>query len=288
MLEAQFAVIVQELRKFGVKAHFINQSPSAVAKTIQQFILSNLTHLFCGRLGNPADAETIARAMGGQPRAGHQRDSQGPGGLESRDLLKMPKWRFISQVTQNGELSSAFQLRGIDVNQTWAHLRSDRDITQQIAENSGLEPVEGRLDHYDTLPARIAHWLQTGEPLTTEQAHQTQHAEVTPPQPTANMHSVSETEGGSAPEQVKQSPTEVAQRVFDAWAVEWIIEDPDAAAPTVLLSASYTGYCATQGIPPLPERTFQQLLTQRYGPSEPVRINGKVTRVRRGIKPRNP
>ena len=71
----------------------------------------------------------------------------------------MAKWHFICQVTQNGELSSAFQLRGIDANKTWAHLRSDQNITPQITENTGLQPVEQRLDHYDTLPHRIAEWL---------------------------------------------------------------------------------------------------------------------------------
>ena len=287
VLEAQLAVIVQELRKNGVKTHFINQSPSAVTKTIQQFIFANRTNLFCGRLGNPADAEIITRAMGGQPRPRHQQDSQGPAGLESQDLLKLPKWHFISQVTQNGEISTPFQLKGIDAYQTWAHLRTDRDITQQITNNSGLEPVETRLDHYDTLPARIAHWLQTGELVTTEQTHQYKHAEVIPPQSTATP-SVTTSDGDSTPQQESQPPTEMAQRMFEAWAVKWVIEDADAATPTVLLAASYTGYCATHGIQPLPGRTFQQLLTQRYGPSEPARINGKVTRVRRGIKPRNP
>ena len=130
----------------------------------------------------------------------------------------MPKRHFISQVTQNGEMSTPFQLLGIDADQTWAHLRTDRDITQQIAENSGLEPVERRLDHYDTLPARIAHWLQTGTLLTTEQAHQTQHAEVTPPKPTTTTLSVSKTESNSPPEQQNQPPSETAQELFDAWA----------------------------------------------------------------------
>ena len=156
VFEAQAGVIVQELRKFGAKVHFINQSPSAVPRKMREVILSNLTHMFSGRLGNPADAETIAKAMGGQQRhqdPGHPR-------VESRDLLKMAKWHFICQVTQNGELSSAFQLRGIDANKTWAHLRSDQNITPQITENTGLQPVEQRLDHYDTLPGRIAEWLR--------------------------------------------------------------------------------------------------------------------------------
>ena len=156
VLESQAGVIVQELRKFGSKVHFINQSPSAVSRPMRDIILSNLTHLFSGRLGNPADAETIAKAMGGQQRhqePGHPR-------VESRDLLKMAKWHFNCQVTQNGELSSAFQLRGIDANKTWAHLRSDQNITHQITENTGLQPVEQRLDHYDTLPHRIAEWLR--------------------------------------------------------------------------------------------------------------------------------
>ena len=287
VLEAQFAVIVQELRKYGAKAHFINQSPSAVTKAIQQFIFANRTHMFFGRLGNPADAETSTRAMGGQPRAGHQQNSQGTAGLESQDLLKIPKWHFISQVTQNGELSAPFQLKGIDANQTWAHLRTDRDITQQITENSGLEPVEQRLDHYDTLPVRIAHWLQTGTLLSTEQALQQQRQKGSS-RPTALIPSVSEANGTSPSQQENQTLSEVAQQTFDAWANHRIIEDTDAATSTTVLAASYTRWCEKQGLQPLPGRTFQQLLTHKYGPSEPARINGKVTRVRRGIKPGHP
>ncbi|MDE0600169.1 MAG: type IV secretory system conjugative DNA transfer family protein [bacterium] len=284
VLEAQFAVIVQELRKRGAKVHFINQSPSAVPKNTRETILSNRTHMFCGLLGNPSDAETIARAMGGQRGSRPQQDHQGPSGLESRDLLKLARWHFISQVTQNGQRSKPFQLRGIDADQTWAHLRSDRDITAQIAENSGLVPVEQRLDHYDTLPARIVHWLQTGNLLTIQQTHD--FDTTPPPQTTVNNPSVSEGNDTGPTQQGRPPSADTAQETFDAWADAQVIEDVDAATPPALLADSYTRWCRTKSIQPLPERTFQQLLTLRYGPSETARVNGNVTRVRRGIKPR--
>ena len=66
MLEAQAEVIVQELRKFGAKVHFLCQSPAVLSKRMREIIFANCTHLFCGRLGNPSDAETMAKAMGGQ------------------------------------------------------------------------------------------------------------------------------------------------------------------------------------------------------------------------------
>ena len=260
VLEAQAEVIVQELRKNGVKVHFINQSPAGLSPTLREIIAANRTHIFAGRLGNPKDAEYIAKAMGGQPRrVGSPQDPRaGPTSVDSRHLLGMPRWHFVCQVTQDGEPSSAFQVRGINVDQTWAHLKSDRDISQQIAENTGLEPVEQRLDHFDSLPERIARWLETTR---------TPGSYSNPP-----------------PDPPDRSP----MGSFDRWISDCLVEDPDAATPTAVLEASYQHYCATHSIEPIPGRSFQQLLTQSYGPSKVVRVNGKTARMRRGIKPANP
>ena len=65
VLEAQAEVIVQELRKFGAKVHFLCQSPSVLSKRMREIIFANCTHVFCGRLGNPSDAEQMAKQMGG-------------------------------------------------------------------------------------------------------------------------------------------------------------------------------------------------------------------------------
>ena len=157
ILEAQAGVITQELRKFGAKVHFLCQSPSVLSKKMREIILANSTHLFCGRLGNPSDAEQMAKAVSG--RHFSHRNSNSGATVEGRDLRGLRHWHFICQVTQEGELSEAFQVKGIDTKKAWAHLRTGRDITPQIAANTGLEPVETRLDHTDTLPERIAHWL---------------------------------------------------------------------------------------------------------------------------------
>ena len=158
VLEAQAEVIVQELRKFGAKVHFLCQSPSVLSKRMREIIFANCTHLFCGRLPNPSDAEQMAKQMGGD-QVSHRRDATGSIKVESRDLRGLRQWQFICQVTQGGKVSEAFQLKGIDTKKAWEHLRTGRDITPQIAANTGLEPVEIRLDHYDTLPARISRWL---------------------------------------------------------------------------------------------------------------------------------
>ncbi len=272
VLESLPEVIVQELRKFRAKVHFINQSPSAVPRKAGKAILANRTNLFIGRLGSPADAKSIAEAMGGQqpPRQPGNNDHS-PAPIEGRDLLGMPRWRFICQITENGKPSPPFQLTGINVEQTWAHLRTDRDITQQITENTGLEPVDQRLDHYDTLPERIAQWLRTtGKPPTTP----------TPP--------LASTDGkppvGKQPTNETTPPADTPH----AWAKDCIIQDPDAVTPTALFAISYTQWCQTKNIQPLPNTQLQQYLTRRYGPSQTVRIKGKVTRARKGIKLRNP
>ena len=167
-------------------------------------------------------------------------------------------------------------MKGIDVNKTWEHLKSDHDISQQIAENTGLEPVEQRLDHCDTLPERIAHWLQTGQPPTTKPS-------PTPaPLPLAGANG--NPPGGTPQLTGATSPADPCH----AWAKDCIIEDPDAVTPTAWFVVSYTRWCHTKNIQPLPDTRLQQYLTRQYGPSEPARINGQVTRARRGIKLRTP
>ena len=273
VLEAHAEVFVQELRKFGAKVHFINQSPSALSPKTKDMILANRTHLFAGKLGNLKDADNIAKAMGGQPRTRPSENQRGPAPIEGRDLLGMPNWHFTCQITHNGETSAPFQLKGIDVEQAWKHLKSDRDITQQIAANTGLEPIHQRLDHYDTLPERIAHWLQTNQPPTSPPA--------TPP--TAGSYS------NTSVEPSRQSPTDPQQVAsIQQWAEECIIEDPHAVTPTNQFTASYTQWCQQNSVQPLPVRELQQHLTHQHGPSQTVRIDGRVTRVRKGIKPRTP
>ena len=287
VIEAQAEVFVQELRKFGAKVHFLNQSPSALKKRIRDFIIANLTHLFCGRMGNPADADLIAKAMGGQTsaRGGNDNDNDGPAPIHSRDLLKMAQWHFTCQVTQQGELSSAFQLKSINVDQTWAHLQTDKNITEQITANTGLVSVEQRLDHYDTLPERIAHWLQTGQPIITEKMIERQHQNnISQPNPPSINGSNPQKHARPQP----TTPTTPAD-VFTAWANACVVEaTPDTATPTAALTTSHSRWCQQNNTQPVPQRELQQLITNKWGPSETARIGGKVTRIRRGIKLRPP
>ena len=267
VLEAHAQVVVQELRKFGAKVHFINQSPSALSPKTKDMILANRTHLFAGKLGNLKDADNMAKAMGGQPRTRPSDNQPGPAPIEGRDLLGMLSWHFTCQITHNGETSAPFQLKGIDVEQAWEHLKTDRDISQQIATNTGLEPIHQRLEHYDTLPERIAHWLQTSQPPTN---------------PPATAGAVA----GSYSNSPITDPQQVAS--IHQWAEECIIEDPQAVTPTNQFTVSYTQWCQQNSVQPLPVRELQQHLTHQHGPSQTVRIEGKVTRVRKGIKPRTP
>ena len=271
VLETHAGVMVQELRKFGAKVHFINQSPSAIRPRLRDTILSNRTHLFSGRLGSPADAEIIVKAMGTQP-APHQQNGHRSPRLEAGDLLGLAKWHFIGQVTLDGKLSAPFQIRGINADQAWAHLVSDRDITDQITQNTGLEPVDKRLDHYDTLPERIAHWHRTQQLLTTQQALQ---------QPPGSRRCLPATAGSTplspgrirrygptAPDHRQRTVETEQTRIFNSWATDCLVEDPDASTSTRLLADSYTRNTASHNkAHPSPPGPSNKTLTRRYGPS---------------------
>ena len=83
VLEVQAEVIVQELRKFGAKVHFLCQSPSVLSKRMREIIFANCTHVFCGRLGNPSDAEQMAKLMGGHHGLPPERDHRFGNGRRS-------------------------------------------------------------------------------------------------------------------------------------------------------------------------------------------------------------
>lgn len=164
VIKSQAQVFVQELRKFGAKVHFLNQAPSALDRDLRSAIQANRTHLFCGLLGEPRDAKAMAEAMGGGQSSGG--GMQPPMGddpkITPQDLLDLPKWQFICQVTQGGKRSSAFQLKSINAKSTWAHLESEEDATEQILENTGVRPLRERLNETVALADRILSYLQTG------------------------------------------------------------------------------------------------------------------------------
>ena len=149
LLETHAEVFVQELRKFALKAHFINQSPSTLPTKLRDAIIANRTHFFVARLGNPKDAAIMAKAMGGQQRGTRPpRDGEysGPTSLESRDLLEMPRWHFICQIkTQDGALSTTVPAQG--------HQR-----------RPNLEPPPNRPRHHPT--NRRKHRPRTHRPKT--------------------------------------------------------------------------------------------------------------------------
>ena len=144
--------IVQELRKFGAKTHISNQSMSALPATVADTILGNRTHLACGRSINRSEARKIIETVEG--------DRVLFASLEPQQLLELGRNNFVSQVAHGSEKPLAFLLQSVDPSETWAHLRSDEDISAQVAENTGLAPVSERLAHYRALPDRIAKWLK--------------------------------------------------------------------------------------------------------------------------------
>ena len=103
--------------------------------------------------------------MGGQ-QATHQGEHTGSVTVQSQDLANLSVWHFVCQVPQHGVRSGAFVVRGIDIKEVYE--RTALDITPQVTANTGLVPVEERLDDYDALPDRISHWLEHNEPPTTQ------------------------------------------------------------------------------------------------------------------------
>ena len=97
---------------------------------------------------------------------------------------------------------------------------------------------------------------------------------------------------GSNPQQHARpqptAPTTPTEQ-FTAWANDCVVEaTPHTITPTTALTTSHNRWCQQNNTQPVPQRELQQLIANKWGPSETARIDGKVTRIRRGIKLRPP
>ncbi|MBS1892628.1 MAG: hypothetical protein JST59_15125, partial [Actinobacteria bacterium] len=107
------------------------------------------SHLLCSALNSHA-AGLVARELGGE--------------VEPAALTRLRRFHFVAQVTEGGELSAPFALRGVQVEQVLGRGRPEKvDELEEAVRVSGRsrKAVEA-LAHLETLDARILAALKQG------------------------------------------------------------------------------------------------------------------------------
>jgi hypothetical protein len=136
------AALLEQTAKYGVRAFLLNQNPERLTPATLNAVTTNRSHLLATAL-NARAAALIAKEWGGQP--------------DPAAITRLPRYRFLCQVTHRGELSRPFQLHGVPADELLAHIDEESVGESQpasVAPEPGLS-VEDALGHLETLDERI-------------------------------------------------------------------------------------------------------------------------------------
>jgi hypothetical protein len=132
------AALLEQSAKFGLRAVVLNQNPERLNPQTLTALTTNRSHLLATTMNSHA-AALVTKEWAGKPAPAA--------------LTRLPRFRFIAQVTDRGELSEPFALEGIRV----------EDVAE-LPESEGGEPVGGAvarteaaeaIEHLEALDARI-------------------------------------------------------------------------------------------------------------------------------------
>jgi hypothetical protein len=131
------AALLEQSAKFGLRAVLLNQNPERLSAPTLNALTTNRSHLLATALNSHA-AGLVTKEWGGRP--------------DPAALTRLPRYRFIAQVTHEGELSRPFALGGITVGQALGE--PARDCEARAHAVACREPAAA-LGHLDTLDSRI-------------------------------------------------------------------------------------------------------------------------------------
>jgi hypothetical protein len=129
------AALLEQAAKYGIRAVLLNQNPERLTPATLQGITTNRSHLIATAL-NARAASLITREWAGRP--------------DPAALTRLPKYRFIAQVTDHGSVSEPFALGGVTIQDLFGDGRPG-EIEGAVAR---CEPVQA-LAHLETLDDRI-------------------------------------------------------------------------------------------------------------------------------------
>ncbi|HEY8809070.1 MAG TPA: hypothetical protein VIM28_03515 [Solirubrobacterales bacterium] len=141
------AGLLEQSAKFGLRAVLLNQNPERLSPQTLNALTTNRSHLLASALNSHA-AALLTKEWGGE--------------LNAAVMARLPRFRFIAQVTHEGDLSRPFALQGIRV----------EDVHYEPGFGHGVVAPEGAprteaaqvIEHLETLDDRVQVHLEGLDP----------------------------------------------------------------------------------------------------------------------------
>lgn len=136
------AALLEQTAKYGVRAFLLNQNPERLTPATLNAVTTNRSHLLTTAL-NARAAGLITKEWAGQP--------------DPAAITRLPRYRFLAQVTHRGEASKPFLLRGVQVEELLGDGHPDRlgELAQAIDQTAARRPAAEALAHLETLDPQI-------------------------------------------------------------------------------------------------------------------------------------
>jgi hypothetical protein len=127
------AALLEQSAKFGLRAVLLNQNPERLSPATLNALTTNRSHLLASTLNSHA-AGLVTKEWGGQP--------------SPKALTRLPRFRFVAQVTHKGALSAPFALGGIRVEDVFDK-PTGRRAPCDDSDDAGAGDVRAHLDDLD-------------------------------------------------------------------------------------------------------------------------------------------
>ncbi|HWC47980.1 MAG TPA: hypothetical protein VG448_03785 [Solirubrobacterales bacterium] len=127
------AALLEQSAKFGLRAVLLNQNPERLSPATLNALTTNRSHLLASTLNSHA-AGLVTKEWGGQP--------------SPKALTRLPRFRFVAQVTHKGALSAPFALGGIRVEDVFDK-PSRQSAPREDSDGAGVVDVRAHLDDLD-------------------------------------------------------------------------------------------------------------------------------------------
>lgn len=127
------AALLEQSAKFGLRAVLLNQNPERLSPATLNALTTNRSHLLASTLNSHA-AGLVTKEWGGQP--------------SPKALTRLPRFRFVAQVTHKGALSAPFALGGIRVEDVFDK-PTGQSAPCEDSDDAGAGDVRAHLDDLD-------------------------------------------------------------------------------------------------------------------------------------------
>lgn len=159
------AALLEQTAKYGIRAFLLNQNPERLTPATLNAVTTNRSHLLATAL-NARAAGLIAKEWAGQP--------------DPAAITRLPRYRFLAQVTHHGEASKPFLLRGVRAEELFGGgAQGDlAELDRVIDRTAGRQPAAEAIAHLETLDGRILEALRRGRRTDARAGRESE-----PPQP---------------------------------------------------------------------------------------------------------